>query len=425
MPNDASRSWIDIVEAVFACVVIVMMTSPGLLLLGVSEDPNAPDNPAFRLYWVAPYLIILGLSVLRARTLVRFWAPMVLMLAVVGWAFASKYWSIDPDTTGRRVEALALTTLFGFYLGAAFDDRRFVDLMGISFMILAVGSLALVVAIPRFGIDHAANAGDWRGLWIEKNTLALFMVPGGLVALCAALQSPRRWWLWAGMLALCVLLLVMSKGKTALLCFVIAMGVAAVIWLMRRGLVIGVMTFWATVTAASVIGFILWQAPGLLLTAVGKDPTLTGRTEIWSSVLAQVAKHPLTGFGFAAFWGKDSIPAMIIRAQTHWTVPTAHNGWIDLLVQVGWVGVGLFAVVFVIAIVATVLRTIRTREYFGLVFLIIFGVFSLTESFLEEHNSLFWALFVTVLTHALGPTPEPQRRSAPFRRPQPTLRLQS
>jgi exopolysaccharide production protein ExoQ len=283
--------------------------------------------------------------------------------------------------------------------------------MATSFLILAVGSLAMVVAIPRFGIDHTANAGDWRGLWIEKNTLALFMVPGGLAALSAAFQSPRRWWLWCGMLGLCLLLLLMSKGKTALLCFLIAMGLAAIIWLMRRGRIAGVLTLWASVTTAAIGGFILWQAPGLLLTAVGKDATLTGRTQIWTAVLAQVAQRPLTGFGFAAFWEKTSVPAMVIRAQTHWTVPTAHNGWLDLLVQVGWVGVGLFAAVFALTLVAAAVRTARTREYFGLIFLVIFGVFSLTESFLEQHNSLFWALFVTAMTHALSPV-KARRRSA-------------
>jgi hypothetical protein len=57
---DNLRPWIEGVEAVLVCVVIVMMTSPGLLLLGVPEDPNAPENPAFRLYWIGPYLIILA-----------------------------------------------------------------------------------------------------------------------------------------------------------------------------------------------------------------------------------------------------------------------------------------------------------------------------------------------------------------------------
>jgi O-antigen ligase len=288
--------------------------------------------------------------------------------------------------------------------------------MAMSFLVLAVGSLVLVVAAPRFGLDASQNAGDWRGLWSEKNTLALFMVIGGLAALCAMMELRRAWWLWSGMFALSAFLLLMSRGKTALLCFALVTALTGALWLMRRGSVAFVLTLWSMVTAGALVGFLTWQAPGVLLTAVGKDATLTGRTQIWTAVLNQVALHPLTGFGFAAFWERTSVPALIIRKQTGWVVPTAHNGWLDLLVQVGWIGVGLFMAVFLIAIVAIIVRTVRTREYFGALYLTLFGVFSVSESFLEQHNSLMWVLFVTVLTQALGPvTVHGQASASPAR----------
>ena len=217
--------------------------------------------------------------------------------------------------------------------------------MAMSFLFLAVGSLVLVVAAPRFGLDASQNAGDWRGLWSEKNTLALFMVISGLAALCAMMELRRAWWLWSGMFALSAFLRLMSRGKTALLCFALVTALTGALWLMRRGSVAFVLTLWSTVTAGALVGFLTWQEPGVLLTAVGKDATLTGRTQIWTAVLNQVALHPLTGFGFAAFWERTSVPALIIRKQTGWVVPTAHNGWLDLLVQVGWIGVGLFVAV--------------------------------------------------------------------------------
>jgi exopolysaccharide production protein ExoQ len=402
-PAGVQRAWSERIEAVLAGIAVLMLTSPGLLLLGVSDDPAAPENPAFRIYWLAPYAIILGLAAWRTPRLLRSWTPLLLAAAVVGWAYATKSWSIDAETTGRRVVALAVTTLFGLYLGAALDYRRFVQLIAGCFLILTIGSLVVALAMPTFGVDHQNNGGDWRGLWAEKNTLALFMALGGVAALSAFFLAPRSRWLWALMLALCALLLVMSRGKTALLCFVVTLVAAGGLWLMRRGRIIGVLTAWTMVTAGALIGFVVWLAPEVALKAVGKDPTLTGRTQIWKSVMDQVALHPLLGYGFAAFWGQTSVPAMIVRKQTGWTVPTAHNGWIDLLVQVGWIGVGLFAAIFLINILANIVRSAKTNEYFAILFLTIFGIFSLTESFLEQHNSLFWTLFVAVLTHALGP----------------------
>ena len=73
-------------------------------------------------------------------------------------------------------------------------------------------------------------------------------------------------------------------------------------------------------------------------------------------------------------------------------------------------------------IVATAVRTARTREYVGLLFLLIFVAFSFTESFLEQHNSLFWVLFIATMTHALGPLDDrpPERKAAPRRPLAPT-----
>ena len=414
---EGQRSWTDRIETFLAGVAVVMMTSPGLLLMGVSNDPAKPDDPMLRLYWVPPYLIIMALTALRARRMTRYWAPLIPALAIVGWAYASKYWSILPDVTSRRVVALGMTTLLGFYLGSAFEYRRFVMLMAGSFLALSVASLIVVFAVPIYGIDHQANGGDWRGVWSEKNTLALFMVLGVVSAVSAFMIDRRRPWLWGGMLGLCLLLLLMSKGKTALLCVLLTLALTGGLWIMRRGRILGVVTVWATVTVGSVAGFVIWLAPELVLKAVGKDPTLTGRTQIWKAVLDQVALHPRLGFGFAAFWQLESTPANIIRKQTRWPVPTAHNGWLDLLVQIGWIGVGLFIAVLLATIVATAIRTARTKEYFGILFLLIFVAFSFTESFLEQHNSLFWVLFIATMTHAMGPRDDrsPARKPAPRR----------
>src|ERR1700761_1488804 len=247
-PIGAETSWAERIEALLAGIAIVMMTSPALQLLGNSYDPAAPENPTMRLFWIPPYLIALGLSAFRARRLTRYWIPLILALAVVGWAYASKYWSIDPETTGRRVFALAMTSLLGFYLGAAYDDRRFVLLIAGSFLALSVGSVLMVFLLPRYGVDHSANSGDWRGVWGEKNTLALFMVLAVVSALSALMVDPGRRWLWGGMLGLCLLLLVMSKGKTALLCVMLSLAAMAGVWLMRRGRILGVVTAWGLVT---------------------------------------------------------------------------------------------------------------------------------------------------------------------------------
>ena len=150
----------------------------------------------------------------------------------------------------------------------------------------------------------------------------------------------------------------------------------------------------------------------MVLKALGKDPSLTGRTDIWTALMREVAERPWTGFGYQAFWGRDSIPAEWIRAETQWPVPSAHNGWIDLLIQLGWPGA--------IAVEATVLVAFLTtlfqipgrgdREgYWGIAYFAVFLMLSLSESVLLTNANLPWTLLLAIL--ARGMMADPQSRS--------------
>ena len=79
-----------------------------------------------------------------------------------------------------------------------------------------------------------------------------------------------------------------------------------------------------------------------LLSALGRNVTLSGRTEIWSLVLVSIGKRPLLGYGFYAFWlGLRGESARLI-VGTNWVFGYAHNGILEIWLQLGLVGVGLF-----------------------------------------------------------------------------------
>jgi O-antigen ligase len=79
-----------------------------------------------------------------------------------------------------------------------------------------------------------------------------------------------------------------------------------------------------------------------VLTLVGKDPTLTGRTELWQYALADIWQRPLLGWGYSAFWTPANEAAMEISLKLHWFVPQAHNGLLEILLAIGAAGAGYF-----------------------------------------------------------------------------------
>ncbi len=407
-----------------ACGLAAAATSPGLLLMGVPDDPKAPENPLFRLAWIPVYAGVLLLCAWRAPRLAKAWPGALLCGALVGWAAASQHWSILPDVTHRRVIALALTTLLGVMLGALFDGRRFVELLAAGSLALAVGSVAVALADPKIGVMVLDGQRDWRGLYPHKNVLAFVMAVGALSAVCAALASPARRRLWIATALTCLALLLLSRGKTSLVGAGLVILGAGALAVLRRGPVAAVVASWIGAAAATAFGVAAAVAPDALLRAIGKDPTLTGRTDIWASVLRRSAERPRLGYGFGAFWEKDSLPAKVVQHETHWLVPSAHNGWLDLLVQVGWVGVGLFAAVLLLTFLVLAVRLHRADDAgFGLLYLVLLIFFSLSESVIEAPNTLSWALFAAVVVRALSPRASlvARPRPAPSRAPPPPL----
>ena len=397
-------------EFAAAVLAVVAFTAPGMLLLGLSDDPNAPPNPIFRLYWPPVYALALLLCARRWRELSRSWAAAILVALPVAWACASKSWSIMPDDTGRRAFALVLTTVFGFCLGAGFTGRRMVQIIAAAGLLLAVGSLVVSIATPRYGVEQLVNIGDWRGLWDTKNALAGFMTVGALAAACAATLSDGRRRLWIASFALCGFDLLMSRGKTSLICLLLGLALLATFGLARRGPIRAVLAVWLSGAVGVAAGFSAFVVPDAFFHAIGKDPTLTGRTQIWAAVLGQVAQRPLTGFGFAAFWDKTSIPAMVVAKQTGWVAPEAHNGWLDLLAQVGWVGAVFASLGCLAGLVAAVVRWPgRDDGWFSPLYLVVFLCMSLAESVLLSGNDLVWVVFIAALTQLVGPP----KRAAP------------
>jgi O-antigen ligase len=81
---------------------------------------------------------------------------------------------------------------------------------------------------------------------------------------------------------------------------------------------------------------LFFESSGSLIADLGRNPTLTGRTEIWHAVLT-VRNNRLVGAGYESFW-------MGTRLQEMWKaipglcVNEAHNGYIEIFLTLGWIG---------------------------------------------------------------------------------------
>ncbi|NWE52798.1 O-antigen ligase family protein [Brevundimonas sp. P7753] len=392
-------------------------------LIGPVLAPDQGETPLLRLFWLPVYAIVAGLVLLRFKTIARAWPAVLAWACIVSLAFASKYWSIDPSMTGRRVIAMVISGSFAMYLGTTFHGHCLPRLLTHCAFIMGLLSILMVFAVPSIGVHQDVNAGMWRGIWYEKNQMGMVMAAGGTAAAAWAASEDRRWKTPLLTILLCFLLVLAARSKTSLLCIMLGVGMVGALWALKRGgPALAVAAVWMGVVGGAA-GWWLWTYESAeILAALGKDPSLTGRTGIWDALFVKIAERPWTGYGYNAFWGLDSEPALWVRYQTGWVVPSAHNGWIDLLVQLGWPGAILVGTIMTSSYVLTLLRlpTAGLREgFWGIAYLSVYILLTFSESVLLSAQSLPWTLCLAILARAVYPEPPfdrvtlaPKRRGA-------------
>ncbi len=129
---------------------------------------------------------------------------------------------------------------------------------------------------------------------------------------------------------------------------------------------------------------------------MGRESTLTGRTDIWHLVLGMTG-NPLVGTGFESFWLGSRLQKMW---SIYWWHPNeAHNGYLEVYLTLGWIGIALFAV-FLLAgyrnIIAGFSRD-PDMARLKLAFFVIVLIYNFTESAIRETNPIWIMLLLAIV----------------------------
>jgi len=379
-------------------VVIALILFSEALFTHLFADPAAQEaSRVLRLVWPPLYAIAIMGVVLCAH---RVWkvvltSPMLLILPLI--AIASATWSINPDVSFRRGIAILFTTLFGIYLAARFSPREALRMFAIAWLVIGLLSFFMGAALPSMGVMHEIHVGAWRGVFVEKNTLGGHMAKAAFLFAMLAWFDPSLRKLWLFGLLLAAALVLLSTSKTSLLGLLLGLGVVGIGMFAQRGPVMTLSLVWLCVFFGVVIGAVVALAPEFAFGLIGREPTLTGRTDIWATLAQRISERPWLGYGYAAFWGLDSLPAHFVRETLEWDVPTAHNGWLETCLSIGLVGLALFAVDLLQSIVRALRRAaIDPFALYATGFILQFVLFSISESTILQQNSISWVAYVFV-----------------------------
>jgi exopolysaccharide production protein ExoQ len=375
--------------------LLVLATGSFFPLLGGGGEA---DVPLARLLWAVAYVgagLALFDGALRHRLRVRVSSTLVLYVAL---AAVSVTWSVLPALSLRRSVGLAGTVVVGMYLAQRLRPLELLDALRAATLIVAVSSLLLYASGSALALDEVH--GTLRGVLSTKNTLGRMMALGILASATTALLDGRlaRRCTLSALPMLVALALTDSTGGSLVAAGVVVCMVAALLWRARAG---RALLLAAVALSLGALAILLPQATAERVTGlVGEDATLTGRTEIWRLSLEAVGSRPVLGYGYEAFWEGSDVAARI-QARLNWPVPSAHNGLLDVAVDLGLVGVVL-AVLVLLTLVARGLRDVAAGfvpgAFLRLPIAGLIVVSTMVESGLLQQNTLLTVLLVAALS---------------------------
>jgi O-antigen ligase len=122
----------------------------------------------------------------------------------------------------------------------------------------------------------------------------------------------------------------------------------------------------------------------VLMGREGNSPeTLTGRIPLWNFLISNyLHERPLFGFGFQGFWSPEHI--IRVSASQDWLIMHAHSGYLNLVLDLGYVGLGLFAAVLLLAIRRSY-AYFRATQDFTWLFMTSLVVWAVVASFFDSH----------------------------------------
>jgi len=358
-----------------------------------SGGSNAEGNLTDRLSLAV--MIAVGVLVLARRKISwqKVFRDNVWLFAFFGFILISAAWTDVPFTSLKRSIRSAGAIVMALVVMSESAPLLALDrvLRRTAYVMIPI-SIVFIKYFPDLGRAYGRSDGVvmWTGVTTQKNTLGalcalsvILIVIGRFRKADAAPRSARlqRYADFVVLLMAVFLLRGAEEGNySATATAVTILGVGIALWMLprRRGGALIAANLRTVAVVATVAYLAFWNAITTTgATMLGRRPDLTGRSvEIWPLVLKEAAKHPILGSGYGGVWGLDGELSRTLGLEQ------AHNGYLDVYLQLGVVGCVLLAL-FLLEVCGRIKRQYRyDRSWgvFGIAFFFINLIYNISET---------------------------------------------
>jgi exopolysaccharide production protein ExoQ len=336
----------SLLTLVLGGVLTLALTKPLLVMTGLFA--HDVSSSARQIVYIALAILALFGAILNKglSRLIPLPVPIIMILA---WFSITTTWSLSPSASLQKLALTSLVTWLCFIASDRVSSTRIIVIIRFILAILLFANYLTVIMYPSVGVHDyaAASSHQWRGIMSHKNiagmtsaiTILFFVFHGQKGTII-----PRYF-----VVLFSTIFLYFSDSRTSLIGVSASLIAGAIFYYFPAKItsmstkssgkvrIIGYASYF--ILASGLVFFTL--SINVLIQLTSNPDFLSGRSQIWQPLLTTYAEHPILGTGYGAFWSNlAETSSRLTREKGNFLTGATqgHNGYLDIAVQTGLVG---------------------------------------------------------------------------------------
>ena len=378
---------------------------------GATMEEGSPLDRAFLIA-----LLCLGLIILVKR---RFnWSNAIKeniwLMLLIGCMLVSCLWSDFPFISFKRWSKELIAVVMAFVVATEPDPRKALESLFRRLIYITIPlSYILIHYFAEYGRAYVHHEGVlmWTGVTIHKNCLGQLCIIAAFFLIWTIIRRKQgrdipavRYQTILDVLILFLAFWLLggpqhsfTYSATSIVSFAVGLSALIVLfWGKKWGTMPGQKVLVVLIAFIIIYGTVTPMLGKLsiidLSSTLGREETLTGRTVVWRQLIPAAMSRPILGYGFGGYWTTST--------REEFDISGAHNGYLDIILELGFVGLLLYAI-FLLSSIRKAQR-MMTQDFdcgaLWICYLLMIVLHNITESSLNTFTFLLPAviLFLTV-----------------------------
>jgi exopolysaccharide production protein ExoQ len=314
----------------------------------------------------------------------------------LSFVILSSLWSETPIYSFLSSIIFLALTLVGVHISRKYSLEKIFFFLRWSTTTIAILSVWFAIFMPSIGI----HGKGWKGVMVHPNRLGLLLALNISLWIIFLLYS-KKFFVPFINISLSLLIIGFTNSATSQVATFSLLLIPAIIYLARKlnykkSFIFAIFS----VTFIIILAVFIINNIDSILALFGKNATLTGRGPLWILVWRFIQERPLFGYGYQGFWQPwrgEYEPAYIIRYAFHWEADHSHNGFLDLMLDLGFIGAALFLIWFLRDLISSISFALRKPNFkysvpLTILFFVVVSNLSVSDLISVKHIWFYYVL---------------------------------